>query len=135
IGIDRSGVGRKAESITPEGLRRIESMCKMVIYSLLDNNKMHSGETVEDVEFEESFAFLESWIPALLEDLKNKFITPSELATEVLEVVKIFGRKILDFVSVDTLVGLLSGLLGVMPVEFFEGLRLALGPPPDWVAG
>ncbi|NET12752.1 MAG: hypothetical protein F6K08_07775 [Okeania sp. SIO1H6] len=135
VGIDRTGVGRKAEDITPDGFKRIESMCKMVIYSFNNNNKMHSGEIVVDVEFEESVAFLEVWIPALLQDLKNKFITAEELATEVLDVVKIFGRKILDFVSVDTLVGLLSGLLGVMPVEFFEGLRLALGPPPDWVAG
>ena len=129
IGIDRTGVGRKAEILTPGGFKEIEKLCKMVIYSFNNNNKMHSDETVVDVEFEESVAFLEIWIPTLLQDLKNKFITASELATEVVEVVKIFGRKILDCVSVDTLVGLLSGLLGVMPVEFFEGLRLALGPP------
>lgn len=129
IGIDRSGVGRKAQSLTPGGFKRIEKMCKMVIYSLLDNNKMHSGETVVDIEFEESFAFLEVWIPALLEDLKNSLISASELAYELVDVVKIFGRKIMDCVSVDTLVGLLSGLLGMMPMEFFEGLRLGLGPP------
>jgi hypothetical protein len=64
-----------------------------------------------------------------LEDLKNSLISAEELAYELVDVVKIFGRKILDFVSVDTLVGLLSGLLGVMPVEFFEGLGVALGPP------
>ncbi len=129
VGIDRTGVGRKAEDITPEGFKQIESMCKMVIYSLNNNNKMHSVETVVDIEFEDAWTFLEVWIPTLLQDLKNNLITAEELATEVVEVVKIFGRKILDFLSVDTLVGLLSGLLGVMPVEFFEGLRLALGPP------
>ncbi len=129
IGIDRTGVGRKAEDITPGGFKEIEKLCKTVIYSFNNKNKMHSGETVVDIEFEEAVTFLEIWIPALLQDLKNKFITAEELATEVVEVVKIFGRKILDFVSVDTLVGLLSGLLGVMPVEFFEQLGLALGPP------
>ncbi len=90
---------------------------------------MHSGETVVDTEFEDAVNFLEVWIPTLLQDFKDSLITAEELVTEVVEVVKIFGRKILDFVSVDALVGLLSGLLGVMPVEFFEGLGLALGPP------
>jgi len=42
-------------------------------------------------------------IPALLEDLKNSLISAEELAYELVDVVKIFGRKILDFVSVDTL--------------------------------
>ncbi|GFZ92402.1 bifunctional DNA primase/polymerase [Okeania sp. KiyG1] len=129
IGIERTGVGRKGKMLTPGGFKRIEKMCKTVIYSLIDNNKMHICETVVDTEFEESFTFLEIWIPALLQDLRDQAMTAEELAHEVAEVVKIFGRKILDFVSVDTLVGLLSGLLGVMPLEFFERLQLALGPP------
>ena len=90
---------------------------------------MHSGETVVDVEFEDAWTFLEVWIPTLLQDLKDSLMSASELAYQLVDVVKIFGRKILDFVSVDALVGLLSGLLGVMPVEFFEGLGLALGLP------
>ncbi len=96
---------------------------------------MHSGETVVDVEFEDAWTFLEVWIPTLLQDLKDSLMSASELAYQLVDVVKIFGRKILDFVSVDTLVGLLSGLLGVMPVEFFEGLRLTLGPPEYLVLG
>ncbi len=96
---------------------------------------MHSSETLVDINFEDAVTILEIGIPALLQDFKDSLITVEELASEVVVVVKIFGRKILDFLSVDTLVGLLSGLLGVMPVEFFEGLRLALGPPPDGVAG
>ncbi len=129
LGMSQSGVSQVSKKLLPGGFRQIKKILVWLFNSLDDNNKSNISQSQMGSLTKEENWFVNDWLPSLVGYLNRGEESPEEVA-EVLEVaIRAYGQKILDFVAVDTIIGLISAFMGLMPWEFFEGLRLGLGPP------